>query len=112
MFVVAYLLSNLPFLERLSEVAADLAGLQNVHVSERLEPGLLQSCVKDSVGNTKIYLNVPKEVRENIELDWLNMDGKRQKLVNELEKINEMVSKESYKLKSTPATQQRNFKKV
>lgn len=101
-----------PILEQLSDAAADLAGCLRIHSSDQFDESILKSCVLDTVRGTKIYLAVPDKLRKNIEFDIPVMQKKREKLVNELEKMNKRLSYETYSVKTSPEQQKEHSRKV
>lgn len=108
----AHILSTWSFLKSLTTTVADLAGCHTIHISAPVDESRLKSYVKDSVRDTKIFLKVPEDIRQNIAFDLPNMQKKKEKLTKDLEKLNKIVSNEVYKIKATPETRDQHSKKV
>lgn len=103
--------TSVPFLSNFQDVIEDLGMCHKLQfVSESSTNSSLNSCVSDSIKDTKIYLVVPKELREALLLDLPKMQKKRKNLLTELKKLREVMSSGSTKLKLE--TQQNNLKKV
>ncbi|CAH1133104.1 unnamed protein product [Ceutorhynchus assimilis] len=78
--------SNLDKAKKFSQVIQDLSHLYTFHIldqnaSKPQKAGLIE----DSIAENKIYLFVPEELRQNLELT--KIAGKKEKLLKELEKI-------------------------
>lgn len=80
----------------------DLSQVYTLHIQNDVPK--VANLVEDRVGDTKIFLVVPPELKKNLELDLVKMEAKRVKLLKELDKLNEAVLLEK--------TNERNRKKV
>lgn len=80
----------------------DLSQVYTLHIQNDVPK--VANLVEDRVGDTKIFLVVPPELKKNLELDLVKMEAKRVKLLKELDKLNEAVLSEK--------TNERNRKKV
>lgn len=96
----------------MSDVVTDLSGYHKVEISEKFNDSTLNSCVQDCVRKTEIFLKVPDETRENIQLDLPNMQKKREKLLRELEKLKQRISGNNYRVKVSALSQDIHAKKV
>lgn len=111
-FVSAYLMTTWPFLEKLSDVIADLAGCHRIYISDTFDEKRLKSCITDSVRGTRILLNIPEEFRNKIEFDIPVMQKKKEKLITELEKLRKMISGKTYSEKATVEAQKEHSNRV
>lgn len=89
-----------------SQMIKDLSHLYTLHIQNDVPK--VANLVEDRVGDTKIFLVVPPELKKSLELDLVKMEAKRLKLLKELNKLNETVSDPDYLEKN----KERNRKKV
>ncbi|XP_018564087.1 valine--tRNA ligase-like [Anoplophora glabripennis] len=107
-----HLVNSSLHLANFGEIIQDLSACQAVNVSHQIEEVPLKNTVRDSVRDTEIYLVVPDELRRAIELDLPKMERKKEKLLKELEKMNKMISGDTYKVNATPEAQQIHSNKI
>ncbi|XP_056641604.1 probable valine--tRNA ligase, cytoplasmic isoform X2 [Diorhabda sublineata] len=81
-----------------STVIQDLTGFNDIEVSNEVKDDFSKNCLKDKIGETKIYLEMSEEIRKTLQFDLDKMEKKKKKLEKELEKIKKMVSGSTYKM--------------
>lgn len=111
-FLIGYVLKNCNFLLPLSDVMVDLAGYHNVQIADHFDQTILDSCVKDSIANTNVFLHVPEDIRKTVELDMPNISKRREKLIKELNKITAMTSHAMYHVRTSSELQEQHSKQV
>lgn len=80
---------------KFSQMIKDLSHLYALHVQSDVPK--VDNLVEDRVGDTKIFLVVPPELRKSMELDLVKMEAKRVKLLKELHKLNEKSKERNLK---------------
>lgn len=91
-----------------------MAGCYRIYISDTFDENenMLKSCIKDSVRRTKILLNIPEEFRNKMEFNIPVMQKKKEKLINELEKLRKMISGKTYREKATISAQNEHSNRV
>lgn len=94
------------------ETIQDLSACHNVDISNQINGCLLRNTARDTVRDTEIYLAVSDELKRALELDLSKMDKKKEKLLKELEKMNRMISGDTYQVNTTAEARQIHSDKV
>nr|XP_023015445.1 valine--tRNA ligase-like [Leptinotarsa decemlineata] len=95
-----------------SDAIQDLAGCHSLTVTNESITAPYTTSVKDVVGVSTIHLQVPEDVLKHLQADLPKMNMKKEKLLKELEKLNEIVSAASYKINVGVERQEGNSKKI
>lgn len=90
----------------------DLSACHQVDVSDQINGVPLEDTARDSVRDTEIYLTVPDELKRALELDLPKMEKKKVKLLKDLEKMNRMISGDTYHANTTAEARQGHSAKV
>lgn len=112
-FYLVCLVSESSVYENYSETVEDLISCDSVTFTKEIDTDLVKDAISDSVASkVKIYLFVPEELRKSFERDVNKLEEKRDKLMNELEKIQKIISTYDYNIKASEYKKTSNLKKV
>lgn len=112
--IAVYIVGDVAFDGGLQEAIADLSVCHRVNIMPQVDKAVIRNAVSDRIGmaNTLIYLLVPADLRQAVELDLPKLEAKKLKLIKELDKMNKMISGDNYKVKATAEAQQSHAQKV
>ncbi|XP_050301652.1 valine--tRNA ligase-like isoform X2 [Anthonomus grandis grandis] len=96
--------------QKFHQVIKDLAHLYTFNILDHKPT--TNGLVKERVRENTVYVVVPEELRKNLEVDIGKMEQKKEKLLKELEKLNQMISAAAYREKASPETQQNATRKI
>ncbi|CAH1987427.1 unnamed protein product, partial [Acanthoscelides obtectus] len=106
-----YMKSTWPSLPDYMDTIQDLSACHKL-TTDTIDESLAKNAVFDKVDDVTVHLVVPEELKKAVELDVPKLEKRKTRLLKDLEKMDKMISGETYSIKATAEEQESHSKKI